>query len=363
MPEECYQARKDQEVKSMVRAGIIGSGFSAELHSEGYRRCPLSELIAASSPTEEHIRRFAEREGLREFYTNYERMLEREDIDLVSVCVPNYLHHQVVISALEAGKNVICEKPLAVKIAQAEEMVETAKKKGVRLFYAENWLFAPALVRVMEIVRSGAIGQVLYFKAKESHSGSHSPYALKKKYCGGGSLIHLGIHPVGFGLALKEGVKPLSVYAEVSGGGENNLLHPECEGEDFALLLIHFEDDSTGLIEANYITRGGLNNIVEIYGSEGTIKVDFSHGSPIKVFSIKGYDYAVEKAETTQGWSFPAFDEIWSQGLVQEIAHFVECVAEDTDPKYGADGEGGKLALQLVMAGYESAEKGEAVIL
>ena len=347
----------------MVKAAIIGSGFSANIHAEGYKRCPLSELVAAASPTEEHIRKFAEEHRLESFYTDYREMLERDDIDLISVCVPNYLHHQVTIAALEAGKHVICEKPLAVSMKEAEDMVETARRKGVRLFYGENWLFAPALVRVMEIVKSGAVGDVLYFKAKEAHSGSHSPYALTKRYCGGGCLIHLGIHPIGFGLALKEGIKPVRVYAEVSGGGERNLMHPNCEGEDFAILIIDFEDGSRGFIEANYITRGGTDDTVEIYGTEGVIKVNFSQGSPIKVFSMKGYDYAIEKAETTVGWTFPAFDEMWSQGLIQEIDHFVKCVAQNKDPKYGADGEGGKRALQIVMAGYESARKGEPVEL
>ena len=347
----------------MVKAAIIGSGFSANIHAEGYERSPLSELVTASSPTEEHIRSFADKHGLKDYYTDYREMLRREDIDLVSVCVPNYLHHQVAIAALEAGKHVVCEKPLAVTLQEAEDMVEAAKRKGVRLFYGENWLFAPALARVMEIVKGGAIGEVLYFKAKEAHSGSHSPYALSRRYCGGGCLIHLGIHPIGFGLALKEGVKPVRVYAEISGGGERNLVHPNCEGEDFAILVIDFEDGSRGFIEANYITKGGIDDVVEIYGTEGVIKVNFSLGSPIKVFSLNGYDYAVEKAETTKGWTFPAFDEVWSQGLIQEIAHFVECVALDKDPRYGADGEGGKNALQIVMAGYESAEKGMPIEL
>ncbi len=346
-----------------INAAIVGSGFAADIHAEGYERCADAQLVAVASPTEEHVKGFANKHGITDYYTDYNEMLKRDDIDVVSVCVPNYQHHDVAVAVASAGKNVVCEKPLAVTLKEADNMIRVAEQNGVRLFYGENWLFAPSLVKVFEIVRSGAIGKVLYFKAKEAHSGSHSQYALKKKYCGGGCLIHMAIHPIGFGLALKEGVKPTGVYAELSGGGENNILHPHCEGEDFATLIIDFADNTRGLIEANYITKGGLDDVVEIYGTEGTIKVDFSHGSPIKAFSLKGYDYAIEKAEMTTGWTSPEPDERWSQGILHEIADFVKCLVENTKPRFGSDGHGGRNALQIVMAGYESAKAGKAVVL
>ncbi|MBC8232673.1 Gfo/Idh/MocA family oxidoreductase [bacterium] len=357
-----------------IKAAIVGSGFAADIHADGYEKCSLrsptaspygidAEIVAVTSPTETHVKSFADRFGITDYYTDYNEMLKRDDIDIVSVCVPNYLHHDVSVAVASAGKNIVCEKPLAVTLEEADNMIRVAEQHGVKLFYAENWLFAPAMVRVAEIVKSGAIGDVLYFKAKEAHGGSHSQYALKKKYCGGGCLIHMAIHPIGYGLALKEGVKPARVYAETSGGGENNILHPHCEGEDFSVLIIDFEDGTRGLIDANYITKGGLDDIVEIYGSKGTIKADFSKGSPIKVFSLEGYDYAVEKAEMTTGWTFPTPDEKWSLGYPNEIAHFVECLIENKEPIFGSDGKGGRDALQIVMAGYESAQMGKAVML
>jgi len=346
-----------------IKATIVGSGFAADIHADGYEKCIDAELIAVASPTEAHVKAFADRYEIKDYYTDYNEMLKRDDIDIVSVCVPNYLHHDVSVAVTSAGKNIVCEKPLAVTLEEADNMIRVAEQHSVKLFYAENWLFAPAMVRVAEIVKSGAIGDVLYFKAKEAHGGSHSQYALKKKYCGGGCLIHMAIHPIGYGLALKEGIKPKRVYAETSGGGENNILHPHCEGEDFSVLIIDFEDGTRGFIDANYITKGGLDDIVEIYGSKGTIKADFSQGSPIKVFSLEGYDYAVEKAEITTGWTFPTPDEKWSLGYPNEIAHFVECLIENKEPIFGSDGRGGRDALHIVMAGYESAQMGKAVML
>jgi predicted dehydrogenase len=275
--------------------------------------------------------------------------------------VPTNMHHEVTVAAAQAGKHIICEKPMAVSLAEADAMIRAAEESGVRLFYAENWLFAPAMQRVASIIEGGAIGNVLYYRGRECHSGTHSKYSLKKVYAGGGTLIHMAIHPIGYGLSLKEGVPVSSVYAATSGGGEANLMHPEADAEDFALAILSFEDGSWGLIEANYITRGGLDDSVEVYGTEGTIKADFSQGSPIKVFSIGGYDYAVEKAETTQGWSFPAPDERRSQGWVEEIEHFVSCIREGHAPKYGADGAGGRRTLEIALAGYESVRLGRPV--
>jgi predicted dehydrogenase len=281
-------------------------------------------------------------------------VVDRDDVDVVSICVPTNMHHDVSVEAALAGKHVICEKPMAFSLAEADGMIEAARSTGVRLFYAENWLFAPAMQRVAEIVKSGAIGSVLYYRGRECHSGTHSTYSLKKAYAGGGTLIHMGIHPIGFGLSLKEEVAVASVYAAMSGGGEANLVHPEADGEDFAIAIISFEDGSWGLIEADYVTRGGLDDTVEVFGTEGTIKANFSQGSPIKVFSMGGYDYAVEKAETTKGWSFPATDERRSQGWVQEIEHFISCIREDRSPRYGSDGAGGRRALEVALGGYES---------
>lgn len=346
-----------------IRAAIVGSGFAADIHADGYENCIDAEVAAVASPNKEHVKAFADKFGITNYYTDYNEMLKRDDIDIVSVCTPNYLHHDISVAVAEAGKNVVCEKPLAVTLEEADNMINAAEQNNVKLFYAENWHFAPALVRVAEIVKSGAIGDVLYFKAKEAHGGSHSSYALKKKYCGGGCLIHMAIHPIGYGLALKEGVKPARVYAEISGGGENNILHPRFEGEDFSVLIIDFEDGTRGVIDANYITKGGLDDTVEIYGSKGTIKADISQGSPLKVFSLEGYDYAVEKAEMTTGWTFPTPNENWGLGYHNEIAHFVECLIEKKRPRFGTDGKGGRDALRIVMAGYQSAEMGEAVML
>jgi len=348
---------------SKIRVAIVGAGFSAETHAEGLKRCPDAEAVAVCSHSRERAEDFARRWGIPTATTDWRELVGRRDVDAVSVCVPTSLHCEVAVAAAAHRKHVICEKPLAVSLEEADRMIEAARANRVRLFYGENWLFAPAMQRVAELVKSGAIGRLLYYRGRECSGDTHSSYSRHKAWAGGGTLIHMTVHPLGYLLSLKEGVPAVSVYASMTGGGSENLAHPDYDGEDFTLAIVIFADRSRGLIEGDFITKGGLDDSVEIFGSEGTIKANFSQGSPIRAFSTKGYGYAMEKVETTVGWSYPMPDERRSQGWVEEIEHFIACIREDRDPRYGADGAGGRRVLEIVSAGYASAREGRVIAL
>ena len=341
-----------------VRVGIVGSRFAAGLHAHAYHQLPHVEVVAASAI--DNLKPFCQTNGIEHAYEDYHEMLGRNDIDLVSVCVPNFLHKEVVLAAAQAGKQIVCEKPLATNVEDARQMLQATKKAGVKLMYAEDWLFAPALVRVKEIVDEGAIGDVLYVKAKETHPGSHSIYAQKAGYCGGGAMIHLGIHPIGWARYFKK-QEVVEVIGKCSGGSEKNLKHHHFEGEDWSVAILTFADGTFGFMEANYTTAGGLDDTIEIYGTKGTIKVDLSKGSPITMFSLPGYGYSIEKAELTTGWSMPAVDEERNLGYSDELAYFVDCVRKDEEPMFGVRGEDGVVALDITMAFYESARTGRVV--
>jgi len=346
-----------------IRVAIAGAGFAAETHADGYSRFPLAEMVAVSSLSEERARDFARRWCIPHFTTHWQDLIERRDVDLLSVCVPTNMHRDLTVAAAEAGKHVICEKPLTTSLAKADEMIQATRGNKVRLFYAENWLFAPAMQRIAHLVRNDAIGKVLYYRGRECSGTTHSRYSRQKDYAGGGTLMHMSVHPLGFGLALKENVAVSSVYAALSGGGPANLVHKDFDGEDFAIALVSFEDGTWCLVEADFITKGGLDDEVEIFGSLGTIKANFSQSSPIRVFSEKGYDYAVEKAETTMGWSFPMPEERRSQGWIDEIEHFLTCIRDDLPSRYGSDAMGGRRVLEVALAGYESARQGRRITI
>jgi len=338
-----------------LKVGIVGSQFAAMLHAESYKRCP--DVIMHSVAAIDNLDKFSAEYSIQNKYDDYRQMFEKENLDLLSVCVPNFLHKEIVVTAAEAGiKAIICEKPFATSIPDGKEMIEICKKNQVKLMYAEDWVFSPALIRAKEICDEGGIGDILYVKAKETHNGSHSQYAQKKEYCGGGSMIHLGIHPVGFlPWLLDQNIK--QVAGMKTAGGDNNLLHKNYTGEDWAAALVVMDDGTRAFVEGNYITCGGMDDKIEIYGTDGNIHVDLTKGSPLNVYSRKGYGYAIEKADFTHGWTLPAVDEFLSLGYVGEIAHFVECVKTDQVSQKGTRGEDGLRALAVTLTIYESAEK------
>jgi len=345
-----------------VRVAIVGSEFAAGLHARALARNPHAEIVAACSIDEESLKRFVETNNIPDKYDDYNEMFARDDVDLVSVCAPNFLHKKIGVAALEAGKHVICEKPLATTLEDALALVEASEKAGKLLMYAEDWLNAPAILRVREIVDEGGIGEVLYIKAKECHNGSHSIYAQTKEYCGGGAMIHLGIHPMAFARWLAHS-EIVEVAGMTTGGGEENFVHKKYGGEDWSAALVKLENGVRAFIEGNYITHGGMDDVIEIYGTKGLIKVDLTFGSPLRVYSQPGDSYAVEKAETTTAWTQPAVDEEANLGYVSEMAHFIDCVLNDAEPAFGTRARDGAAVLQATLAVYESAESGKTVQL
>jgi len=344
-----------------VGIGIVGSKFAAGFHADSYLRYDKTELIAVAAV--HGAEEFKQQWPVKEVYEDYRKMLERDDIQLISVCAPNFRHHEVVLAAARAKKNVVCEKPMATTSADAEEMVRVCEQEGVHLFYAEDWLFAPALIRALEVIGEHGIGDLLYLKARETHNGSHSPYAKKKSTCGGGSLIHLGIHPLAFAVYVLGG--PDNPVVEVTGkttkGLEHNFVHKEFEGEDWGVGILRFADGRFAFIEGNYITVGGMDDVVDFYGKDGRITVNLTFGSCLDVYSRKGYKYAIEKADFTYGWTKPAVDEFLNLGYVTELRYFVDCVLKDQPPKYGVDGKMGLTCMKLIEALYQSASEDRTI--
>jgi predicted dehydrogenase len=344
-----------------VRIGIVGSKFAAGFHADSYSRNDKVQIVAVAAL--DNLPEFSAEWRIPHTYEDYNEMLARDDVDAVSVCVPNFLHHDVAIAAAEAGKHVICEKPLATTVEDARRMVVTCAEAGVKLFYAEDWIFAPSLRRAKEIIDEGALGRVIYVKAKEVHNGSHSPFAKKKSTCGGGALIHLGVHPVGYMLYLLGGQdNPITeVVGKTSGGLADNYVHKDFEGEDWSAGILKFADGRHAFIEGNYITVGGMDDVVEVYGAEGRLTVNLTFGSNISVYSRGGYSYAIEKTDFTHGWTKPAVDEFYNLGYVHELAYFVDCILNDQEPFFGVDGAAGLACLQIVDALYRSAAEGKTV--
>ena len=340
-----------------VRIGIIGAKFAADFHLDAYSRNERAQVVALASPSgpDELARKW----GVREVFRDFREMLKKPEIDLVSVCSPNFHHHEAVMAAAEAGKHVVVEKPLATEVDQAEEMIEACEQAGVLLMYAEDWCFCPALRRAKELVEEGGLGRILYVKAKECHNGTHSPYAKNKETCGGGSFLHLGVHPVGWLLHfLGQGHNPVvEVTGKMTGGFESNFVHLDNGGEDFGMGMMRFREGQFAFVEGNYITCGGMDDQVEVYGAAGVLKIDLTFGSPIRCYSRPGISYSIEKTDHNLGWTRPAVDEFYNLGYVPELAHFVDCVRGKKSLFYGVDGPAGLACLKLIKSFYRSHEE------
>ena len=345
-----------------VRVGIVGSKFAADFHCDSYSRNDNVELVAVAAI--DNLPEISAKWGIPHTYDDYNEMLDRDDIDLVSVCVPNFLHHDVTLAAAAKGKHVMCEKPLATSVEDAVEMIAACSDAGVKLFYGEDWCFAPSLMRVAEIVADGGIGEVLYVKAKETHNGTHSPFAKNAETCGGGCLVHLAIHPIGWILDFLGNAgsnKVVEVFGKVNGGGADNYVHKDNGGEDWGVGVMKFAGGQHAFVEGNYITVGGMDDYVEIYGTEGVIKVDMTFGSNVSVYSRPGYAYSIEKSDNTLGWTKPAVDEFYNLGYVRELEHVVDCVLNDKEPAYGVSAPLGLACTEIIRAMYKSNAEGQVI--
>ncbi len=346
-----------------LRVLLIGAAFSADLHSDGYSRIlDKVQIVGICDRDLSRIEALANRYGFVGYtaYDDYNTAIANCECDLVDICMPNFLHHDVAIKAMRAGRDIICEKPLATTVEDAQDMVDTANLLGKHIYYAEDWLYAPAFRKAIALVNSGQLGKPLYVRARECHSGSHSPFAQSIKYCGGGCMVHLGVHPVSFMLAMKDN-QWAELTAMTAGGSEKNLIHNKMEGEDWAGAFMRFADGTYATLEANYVTVGGMEDILDIYCEKGTIHVDLSFNGPVKAFSITGLDYTIEKAEVTTGWSNVAVDEKYQLGYCGEINHFIDCAIAGKDAQVGLRGVDGLETLKVINLIYKSAREGISV--
>jgi predicted dehydrogenase len=340
-----------------IGVGIIGSGFVAEIHAEAFRRVPAARVVGVASPTKGKAQALAGRHGIPQAFTDYRRLLELDDVHVVTLCLPNDLHCEAAVAAAQAGKHVICEKPLCVSLAEADRMIDACRTAGVKLMYAEELCFTPKYVRAKQLVDEGALGKVYLVKQSEKHNGPHAEWFWDVERSGGGVALDMGCHAVEFFRWILGKPKAASVLAHMG-----TYSHAErTQGDDHALLIVAFEGGAVGLAEESWAKPGGMDDRAEIHGTRGVTYADLLHGNALETFSEVGYGYAVEKAPDTRGWTFTMFEELWNYGFPQEMEHFINCVRDDQQPL--ETGEDGKAVLEILYAAYESACTGTKVSL
>jgi len=340
-----------------VGVGLIGSQFVTSIHAEALRACAQADLRAVASPTPGNAEAFAKRHGIAKHFTDYRELLKLQDVDMVVVGVPNDLHCAITLAAAAAGKHVVMEKPLCLNLAEADQMIAACRKAKVKLMYAEELCFAPKYVRLKALLDEGALGRPILLKQSEKHGGPHAAHFLDVARSGGGVTMDMGCHAVQFFRWMLDRTPIKSVYAQMS-----TLVHAgRTRGDDNAILLLEFADGTTALAEESWTKLGGMDDRAEVHGSKGVAYADLLHGNAIEAYSSTGYGYAVEKAGSTMGWSFPMYEEAWNYGFHGEMAHFIDCVQNGRDPLLS--GEDGRAVLEVMFAAYQSARTGSKVAL
>jgi predicted dehydrogenase len=349
-------------VSKKVRVGLIGSQFISSIHAESLHRCGRAELVAVASPTEKNVAAFAEKWRVPHRFTEYRKMLEMDDLDMVVIGAPNDLHCRMTEDAAAAGKHVVCEKPLCVNLAEADRMIDACRKARVHLMYAEELCFAPKYVRLKQLLDEGALGDPVLVKQSEKHDGPHAPHFWDVSRSGGGVMMDMGCHAIEFfrWILAKPGqprAKIRSAYAQMGTHVHND----KTQGEDNAIAIFELDNGVVAMAEESWTKLGGMDDRAEVHGSLGVAYADLLHGNAIETYSTKGYGYAVEKAGSTVGWSFTIYEEAWNYGFPQEMEHFVACAAGEAQPL--VTGEDGRAVLEAIFACYESAGTGRKVPL
>lgn len=343
-----------------TKVALLGAGFIADIHIESYHRfVPDAEVVAVYTRESKKAQAFARKHRIPRWYDHLEKAIVESGCDVVDICVPNFLHHRAVLAAAKAGKHVIIEKPLAMTLEEADEMIAVCKTAKRKLMYAEELCFAPKYERVRKLVNEGAVGKVFQLRQCEKHSGPHSDWFYDINKSGGGALMDMGCHGIAwFRWMLGGRPKVLSVYAHM----QNGLIHKgRTRAEENSVCTVEFEGGAIGIAENSWAKHGGMDDRVEVYGTGGVIYADLFVGNSALTFSEKGYGYAMEKAGSTRGWSFTIFEEAFNQGYPQELKHFIECVREDKTPIVAA--EDGRAVLEIMNAAYRSARTGRKVSL
>ncbi|MBI2422534.1 MAG: Gfo/Idh/MocA family oxidoreductase [Candidatus Hydrogenedentes bacterium] len=352
-----------------IGIGLIGSGFIAEVHAESFRHVRGARLLAVASPTPGKAQALADKYALPHAYTDYREVLQRDDIHGVVLCLPNYLHCQAALDAAAAGKHILCEKPMCMNRREADAMIAACEGARVTFMYAEELCFAPKYVRAKQLADEGALGRIYLVKQSEKHFGPHADWFWNIEQSGGGVLFDMGCHGIEFARWVLGRPRVTSVYAHCA-----TYVHgARTRGEDTAHLTIEFDTGSAGAkldgdgasamaaVETSWATQGGMDDRAEIYGSEGVTYADMIHGNALRTYSASGYGYAVEKAATTQGWTFTSFEELWNYGFPQEMQHFIDCIQNGTPPAVTA--HDGRAVLEIIQAAYASAASGTKIPL
>lgn len=386
-------------MKKTLNIAIIGMGFMGRAHSNAWSQ--LNKffdteydicLKAVAGKNEERTRQFAKRWGYESYTTDWHTLLDREDIDVIDILTPTYLHKEMAVAAMKAGKHVICEKPCSLTWEECHEMAETAAKAGVVSYLNHNYRRVPAVALAKQMIEEGKLGTIYHYRGsylQEWIMDENFPvtWQLKKETAGGGALYDLASHNVDLARYLVG--EPVAVTAmlktfvkERPEPGENSAVFSagDTSGsqkklpvtvDDAASLVLEFENGAMGSLEASRFATGRKNyNCFEIYGSKGALCFDLE-----RMNELQYYDNTEPNAQrgyrtilVTEG-EHPYVGAWWPQGhiigyehtFVHAFKEFVHAIAEGGSMT--PDFNDGEQIIRTLQAAQISSREGRKVML
>jgi predicted dehydrogenase len=288
------------------------------------------DVVVNYSQTAVRALAFGQKWRIPQQTTNLPAAIQRDDVDLVIIGLPNEAHLEATRLAAQAKKHVVCTKPLGRNAGEAREMLDLVEKAGVLHGYAETEVFSPAVVRVRKLIDDGAVGRIFTIRSREAHSGPHAAHFWDADRTGGGALLDMGCHMFeAFRYFLGKEDRPV----EITAWGDRLVHHEKTTAEDNAIALVRFQSGAMGVAETSWTALGGMDLRNEVYGDRGAAYTDVTRGTPIRAFTLGSAGYLMEKANAENGWVFPVPDEARVYGFHEEMRHFVECVARGELPR------------------------------
>lgn len=340
-----------------IRCGVIGAGgFAETCHIPGLQSHPQAEVIALCGRNEENARAMADRNGIPDVHTDYHDLIERADLDAVAIVTPNVSHHPIALAALEAGKHVFCEKPLAMNVREAREMEQTALQTGRVAQVAFTFRFLHGVQALREAVRAGRIGQPFFARVRfeggrDLHPDSTIAWRHLAEESGAGVLQDMGSHCldlIQFALEPATDLSGILLRVKRSRPDRKTGAVREVTTDDLAGAYLRTESGLQGEFMVSRVTklRGG-NNELEVFGEEGCVRAVLSRGHTDAVIlervtgetetlslpeeSHSGEDYALGAmmrafVDTILGRPTPGVEATFTDGRrVQEAIDAVMC--------------------------------------
>jgi len=309
---------------AMLGTGLIGRFYTMSL--QNFRG--KDEIKVVCSNKLENAKKFAGEFGIPRWTEDMATAIQDPEIDTVIIGIPNYLHKKAVLLAAEAGKSVLCTKPLAMSGPEALDMLEAVEKAGVFHGYLEDLVYPPKTLKALHAVRKGALGKVLWARSRETHGGPHSDWFWTKELSGGGAIVDMGCHCIEIARNfIGKGIRPVEITCWA-----DTQVHP-IEAEDHAVGLVRYENGAIGQFEVSWTFRGGMDLRDEVSGTDGTVWLNHWMRTGFEMFTGVGQaGYVAEKAEGDTGWLFPVGDEVGSLGYVEMFMDMFNSMDKGTAP-------------------------------